>query len=1430
MLVMGRDHKLYYEAYNDAVDLNGDGTIDVGYNPNIDYYGYFDSYKCYTYLKGQRLFKPSVITSNKKCNGNHWSGDFLNYLTTSRIDALRKILYGGLRSEDGKNRTVLERAHIPQDGHSWGKEYTSPTADGYDIRDYTPYRKPSTGKHILFANTTLKSGNGLPLLRVADNVRYRIWEWVSIERPVAGDRVLNGTTGPLISEDITDHVVRVEVCHSKHSNEDNCQLYPNGKYKPVGILQKLGEKDAMKFGLISGSYSKNLSGGVLRKNIGSINDEINAETGQFTSKVGIINTINRLRTVGFGGPKKTDYYYYQNCGWITNRYIYSGECRMWGNPIAEMMYEALRYFAGKSSPTAAYTYSGGDDALLGLPTPTWQNPYTNTSNPWCAQANMLVITDPYPSYDADELPGSYFGSFSGDLTDLDVAALGQKIWQQEIGSNQSVLIGQSGKDEDGAPTAKTVNSFGNIRGLAAEPTSQGSYYAASVAYYGRINDISAASGTQNVYTYVVTLPVAAPVIKIPVGQQEITLTPFAKTVEGQNIYPARGNFQPTDAVVDFYVEDITDSSGSFRVNFDDLQQGGDYDMDAVVFYSYQVNANHTVTITVNSDYAHGSFKQHLGYIISGTSADGIYLVVRDQDTKSNKDIDYFLDVTGSQNIPGLGWKDYKALPLSSTRTFTPGNSSTITSLQDPLWYAAKWGGFIDDNDNLKPDLTAEWDTDQDSKPDNYFLSNNADKLNAQLSHAFNQILKQAGSTASVALNSNSFSTNSKLYQVSYDSEDWSGELLAFNINNDGSVNATKPGSQGTAWRASQLLKRQNNNSRRQIITYKPSTDIGIPFRWPQNIKKPKDNELDKQQVKALNTNPVDNKQDNLGKKRLNYLRGSQADEQKQGGTLRNRDNLLGDIINSTPYFVGTPAYPYSLRWPDGTPETTASYSNFKIKYANRTPVIYVGSNDGMLHGFNANSGQEIFAYIPSSVFTKLSQLTDKNYGHQFYVDGAVNSMDVFFKDGWHTVLVGGLNSGGYGIYALDITNPGKFTEENADKIVLWEFSDEDNDAKDIGLTFSQPAIARMANGRWAAIFGNGYNNTLSPNNPSHTGDAILYIVDIETGKLIKKFDTKTGSAQDPLQLYRPNGLTTPLAVDINGNNIVDYIYVGDLFGNLWKMNVQDSKPAQWNFAFSSGSSARNKSNTPEKPLFTAKDASGNQQPITSHAMATKYKGSILAIAFGTGKYLEPGDRSNTDTQSFYTVFDDHTTPITGRSQLLSQSISDELIYTRSDNVQNKYRVTTDAQLTNSHRGWFIDLIYNNQPVGERIIADPVSSGGKIIFSTMIPTADPCGYGGDSWLMALDAITGSRLEYTPFDVRGDDNFNEQDFVTTTSDNKTIKASVSGIQSTVGITATPTLLSGGIKDYLYLTGTSGGIQMIVTNPGQYASGRQSWRQLK
>ncbi len=1202
MLVMGRDHKLYYEAYNDASDLNGDGELDVGYKPlEIDYYGYFDSYKTYKYNSGTSRFEPYRETADKKCTEEEeWSGDFLNYLTMSRMDAMRKVLYGGMRSVDEVNATVLERSFIPQDGHSWGKEYLSIEHDGYDIREYSPLDLPS-GRHLFACTST--SDSGPPLLRVLPDNAHRIWEWVSQESPVAcastengckcceysdtryntypdnsdefenmvllyandthrqgeqnatqidgsgnpfGDDSYyltifsgflnisqNGTYSFAVNGDdavdvlvdgqvvagwygghgeesdittilakqdrqvdidltagahllefrhqekdgsdsyqlwwsgpdsgdnwqvvpmtafsdltqavysvntpastITDYEVSVEVCDPLMP-EDNCKLYPDGSYKPVGILQKFGESGKMLFGLLTGSYQKNKSGGVVRKNISSFADEVDLQSGQFTSVTGIVKTIDALRVAQYNFSSDA----YDDCGLITSGPFSEGSCRDWGNPVGEMMYESLRYFSGASNPTSEYTYT--DTALdntLGLPAPSWTDPFD--ASPYCAKPYMVVISDINPSYDTDQLPGAFYGSsVSSSLGDMNVTTLANTIGAGE-GISGQYFIGESGSVDDSSCVPKEVNgTLGEIRGLCPEePTKEGGYYSAAVSYYGRTNDLSQIEGAQKADTMAVALASPLPSIDISVGDDTVTLVPFGKSVGENSISAARGDFQPTNTIVDFYVTELSPTHGRFRVNFEDVEQGNDHDMDAIAIFEYQVQdasgnsvsdaANGTrVEVTVTSEYAAGSIVQHMGYIISGTTNDGTYLVVRDWDTDSASDPDYFLDTP-----PGVGpnsgefdrnWEDGEALPLVSTRTFSPGSGTAADTLKDPLWYAAKWGGFADTNGNNIPDQDSEWDVDGDGVPDSYFRVTNALDMEEQLGRAFSTILNRVSSGASASLISSSRSGAGALFQSVFwpsfnDNHEqevtWIGDVHGILLSDDGRsfednngngkidsednrvtlfynetagkvqacsgadmVNGTCPEG-GTLkafdqvaylWSAAEWLNSLSDISLEQNRVY-DSSDFGrYIFTWFDENKDGIIN--DSGEIRHFTASSINETwcSDDV----VDWIRGIDqpgmrsrriwVDTDKEGTEDKEVTWRLGDVINSSPAVVGPPSENYDLIWGD------TSYTAFYKKYRTRRTMVYFGANDGMLHavnsGFFSTSDKKFYtSYAPES--------------------------------------------------------------------------------------------------------------------------------------------------------------------------------------------------------------------------------------------------------------------------------------------------------------------------------------------------------------------------------------------------------------------------------------------------------------------------------
>lgn len=1089
MLVMSRDHKLYYEAYNDAQDLTGDGRLNVGYDHSIDYYGFFDPHKCYTYqTTGTARFNPVRITADKYCGGSgEWSGNFLNWLSMSRMDVLKKVLYGGERLSDSSSETILKGVFVPQDAHSWGKEY-----EGTDTRNLTPFNAPEAGKRHLFCMTSTSAGQEHKI-RVAQNDTNRIWQWASTERAVCSgpDTPSSYRRGPVgTRSDIQDYFVRVKVCDASVGLEGNCKIYPGGggTPKPIGLLQKYGEGSGAKFcsktgtpcntdsacgegaglcvdqvplnfGALTGSYRKNLSGGVLRKNIWSIADESNPQSGVLQTsenvKGNIIITLDRMRSVGF---RYSDYSYQDanggNCGWITNRGLNEGECRMWGNPVAEMMYESLRYLAGKGAPTPDFTYSETNDAGLTLSKPDWGvkkgNVYLQPYDifPWCSKPSLVVISDVSPSYDSDKIPGSEFHSFTGDLSGLDVGQLANSIGTHESLAGESWFVGQSGSAYDFVCSPKNIANLGSIRGLCPEdPTKQGSYYSAAMAYYGKTL-FGQEEGLVDVNTYAVALSSPIPDISLNVGGKKVRIVPTGKSVSGSHgVYQScaqKGTlthdddglkisdlqsdaYCPSNQIVDFYVDQIEyDASGSvsyakFRVNFEDVEQGADHDMDAIVIFEIKPVGGDQLEVKLTTEYGAGSIDQVLGFIISGTSQDGTYLVVKDGDVPNNSDSDTPLVIA--------------SMPKTWTKTFTvTGNPAG--ALKDPLWYAAKWGGFTDLNDNGIPDLKNEWDRTGTGDPDNYFFVANPLKLEEQLESAFLAILERGGAAGAVATVTQEVLGKDLVIRGAFTTyEDdatafvWKGHLEAYwpfdcteydnfsscteaagcrwqNGTCIGGCSAYSTQSScealaGCQWTGAQCkgllysFQKPQNRGRFCVEHEEFCWDGGNVLAQPTHPERTiytslngtfrpllVDDALDFQEALA---NTIDFDNDGVvdlsdTESLIQWLHG-QWNSAWQGFARDRTDSYgrhwpLGDIVYSTPVVVGPPSVGSVAPGVAGNCECDWSseacrkqcFYAYRASQDKRKKVVYVGANDGMLHAFVVGKWDEdagAWVYDPS---------------------------------------------------------------------------------------------------------------------------------------------------------------------------------------------------------------------------------------------------------------------------------------------------------------------------------------------------------------------------------------------------------------------------------------------------------------------------------
>ncbi len=716
------------------------------------------------------------------------------------------------------------------------------------------------------------------------------------------------------------------------------------------------------------------------------------------------------------------------------------------------------------------------------------------------------------------------------------------------------------------------------------------------------------------------------------------------------------------------------------------------------------------------------------------------------------------------------------------------NDDPLVGNANMLWLAGKYGGFEDQNGNGQPDLAEEWDRDGDGEPDNYVLANQPTKLVAGLQRSFNDIFRRLASFASVAANSTELKNGTRIYQARFNSGNWAGDLVAYAVEPDGSVG-------DTIWRASEQFP---SASERRIFSWDPEAPTinkGIRFAW---------SELSPDQQAALHTS-ASGTYDGAGEARLAYLRGDPSGEQRNGGAFRDREHPLGDIVHSNPLFVSDQDFGYGIyRSGSALAGESHAYTLFRDSdlYRNRPPVIYVGANDGMLHAFHAETGEELFAYVPNAVMGSLSALTSPHYAHRYYVDGSPWSSDAWLGGEWRTVLLGSLGAGGKAIFALDITDPASFSSDD----VLWEYTHAE-----LGYTIGQATIARMANGEWAAIFGNGYE--------SNSRRAQLFIVNLADGSLIRRIDTDAGSSA------APNGLASPIPVDVNGDAVADFIYAGDLLGNMWKFDVSDPSSINWEVAYGGPASP--------KPLATALDDSGVPQPITAKPEVGSHPAGGVMVYFGTGKYFESGDdlvNADPQIQRFYAIRDDGE-PVDVTRDLRQQSILLEMSHTHS-----RVRITSSNPVDwTTQKGWYLDLVSPLEGAqGERVINPPILRYGRVIFTTLIPDADPCRFGGRSWLMELDALTGKRLKKSPFDLNRDDRFDEGDYVNAgdlDGDGNDDLVAVSGKQSLDGgISTNPAIFDAGSgKEVKIASKSDAGFEVTVESSG-LVPGRKSWRQLR
>ncbi len=713
--------------------------------------------------------------------------------------------------------------------------------------------------------------------------------------------------------------------------------------------------------------------------------------------------------------------------------------------------------------------------------------------------------------------------------------------------------------------------------------------------------------------------------------------------------------------------------------------------------------------------------------------------------------------------PSVTTGDYHAVANGSTVNIAGGICTWLTG------GSCEWPVPLNNDQTAVDDL---WHAAVNGRG-TYFSASDPDTLFTGLSSALAAIDEEDGAAAAATTSTPNVSAGDNFVFISnFTTGEWSGELLGKRID----LTTGQLQDNATDWSARSLLE---SNAARKILMFAPAEpDKLADFTWANlqaaglgsyfetaHIGTGADR-LSQFCLIGLTCLDPTGRAAAPGEPLVNFIRGDRSNEGADltiSKPFRERQFLLGDIVNSEAVYVRKAQFNY----------LDAGYANFKVDTLTRRAMVYVGANDGMLHAFDADTGQELWAYVPTMVVPNLYRLADKNYAtrHRFYVDASPVAGDVYIGGAWRTLLVGGLGAGGRGYYALDVTDP------NNPK-ALWEFTDNN-----LGLSYGRPEITKLANGTWVVIFGSGYNNS-SPGD----GQGRLFVLDAATGTVLSSIvasdATNTGPASTGLAHIRA------WVDDAEVDNTVRRVYAGDNAGNVWRFDVNGTL------------------GQPAVRLAVLRGSTNLPQPVTSRPELGDVAGKAM-VYVGTGRYLGTTDLVDTRPQSIYAIRDPLTTAGWGEPRsggnFVQQTLAvgtcpagstactaGEPVRTGSSNTVN---LATQA-------GWFVDL-----PVtSERSTNDPQLALGTLVVTTNVVESSTCTAGGYSFINFFDYRSGAPV-----------------------------ATANGVVSTLlgnALATRPALISlpsGDIKSITRLSNATTSVDPIPVAAGGGATRRLSWREL-
>lgn len=1268
--------------------------LDADYASTNEYVGYFDPDSCYSYNNNSdpalRRFDRSGPATARRCGGTGFSGNFMNWATSSAIDVLRYGLTGGDRVVDTTTVTVLQRA-VLQEGF-------------YNSSNFPSKRLPAATASQSVPTALIGSHTG-------DIYVANCLNRVHFGTAASGSCGSPGTNSNLgISVGAASNSTPVSYVGTLPAGYTDCAA-ENGNCAFTGIRR-------VYYG--AGSLW----------NVVSANNGIACTNGVFGDP--IVGTAKRC----YMGNDPSGWTPGGSTGLTSDNFFYSrvAVCGLnASNNLADSRSNyCLRYPSGNFKPIGNLQKYSDSIRVAAFG-------YLNdsTGNPSQRYGGVLRAPMKYVG------PKSYDSNYS-----LVAGANPKQEWDSTTGvflrdpDSASGATGGTGSNWPGQTISGVINYLNQFGRTGATQGQYKTYDPVGELYYESLR-------------YIQGLP--------PTADATAGMTTAMK--DGYPVYTTWDDPHPPVAGMSDYkcVKNNIVLIGDVNTHNDKTYPGNTrVTNDALRLANAAANEPNFVEWTkvvgkfeAGQNYSYRDGRNDLqnttGNLAPNSARDGMETQAIGADNAS-----YYMAGAAywanTHDIRGSTWTDQPTKQRPGMRLTTyildvneyGAQSNAGARWNNQFFLAAKYGGFDDVTGTGNPYKKLDGSTvvsdpsnlnwmrpGSGGEAKNYFLSSSARAVLDALDEIFANIAKGANSIAGAAVTTQSVATGNGgvIYQARFDPAAWSGDVIPITVTAVGE-DGVSLGNEATApWTAAAKLDAKDSTTRKIFLgdsSVNPST-TAREFKW-SSIDTATQNQL--RLPPGAASAPYDSAA--IGEARLNYLRGVRTGE---GSTYRFRTSVLGDIVNSGIAYSGAP------------PKTVSdpAYASFSTANATRAKALFVGANDGMLHAFNAADGNELFAYVPSWMMPNMTLLTTTTYVHRAFVDATPVVSEAKVGSAWKTVLVGGTGGGGQGVYALDVSDPGSFSAAN----VMWEFTDKHDTA--LGNVVGRPQILKFrtsagtvtpATYKYFAVVASGVNNYAADGNASTTGYPALFLLDLSKpagtswtlGANYFRIDIPRASsarAQGMINFTATGGLAGE----------VNYIYAGDLQGNLWKLDFTTQGTAGWNM----NALSFFKNGTAPVPMFIASDGTRTQPITMSPTIAYGLAGTYL-VAFGTGKFLEAGDvASPYYNQSLYAIYDDNklTTPldspsaaIAGRGRLQANTASAGGAITPGATFVWG-RPASDTDLS-KRAGWYFDFAHSSS--GERQISSFAILGGKLIAGTIVPAGNSCE-DGSGYQYIVDLFTG-----------------------------------------------------------------------------------------